>query len=180
MRFLLAITLLFSVCNVTIAQVDSVDSTKTIISQDTTKHSPKKAALLSTAFPGLGQIYNKKYWKLPLVYGSIGTCIYFAFDNNNKFKTNKQNYLDLLNNDPTNPLLATYRADQDFYHRWRDLSIVGASLFYIIQIVDATVDAHFFDFQKKIDNGISFNISPTLVPTNTVRQPLGLKLSIKL
>jgi hypothetical protein len=78
-HFLLLFLLSFNICK---AQSVSSDSTTSIIEKDKPPHSPKKAAIYAAALPGLGQIYNKKYWKLPLVYGGIGTSVYFIIRNN--------------------------------------------------------------------------------------------------
>lgn len=113
---------------------------------------PTRAALLSAALPGLGQIYNKKYWKLPIVYGGA-YALGFGIDWNNG------NYNDLRsalfavrseNIDLTNPLhslpLSTLERETDRFRRDRDFLIIGSILAYFIVIVDSYVDAHLRDF----------------------------------
>ncbi len=132
---------------------------------DTAYHSPKKAAIYSAVFPGLGQIYNRKYWKVPIVYAGFGTLIYFIGYNNSKFKEFKQAYKDFpdykLDFDYPLTLEQIDRA-MTFYKRWKDLSIIGSFGFYIFQIIDASVDAHLFNWSVSED--ISLRIEPSLSP----------------
>ena len=107
---------------------------------------PSKAAFYSAVLPGLGQIYNKKYWKVPLVYGALGTTIYFYISNNNKYHAYRDAYKRRLEgfNDDEFTYLDNSRliAAQKFYQNNRDLSALLTGLFYILNIVDANVDAH--------------------------------------
>lgn len=129
------------------------------------KHSPKKATLLSTFLPGAGQAYNKKYWKMPIIYAAGGTAVYgiiFYSKQYNDFKsayneriTTGSNVDDVYNRFQT-PTLKNFR---DSYRYYRDLSYIGLGAVYILQIVDAAVDAHFFDF--KITDDLSLNVQPT-------------------
>lgn len=148
------------------------------------EHSPKKATLLSTAMPGLGQAYNKKYWKIPIVYGAIGTSLYFAFSNNKEYKRFKTAYGlrldgdDLTVDDFPNLSDASLESNLDFYQRNRDLSFIFAGLFYVLNIVDAAVDAHLFSFPK--NDNLSFNLQPSMQLTQNNRLFNGLSLVIKL
>lgn len=129
------------------------------------KHSPKKATLLSTFLPGAGQAYNKKYWKMPIIYAAGGTAVYgiiFYTKQYNDFKsayneriTTGDNVDEFYSRFQT-PTLKSYR---DYYRYYRDLSYIGLGAVYILQIVDAAVDAHFFDF--KITDDLSLNVQPT-------------------
>ena len=127
---------------------------------------PSKAAFYSAVLPGLGQIYNKKYWKVPLVWGAIGTSGYFYFNNNKKynqfrtaFKLRESGRPDDFNGDT-----GTFVSDdglkraQVFYKKNRDLALFLSIAFYVLNIVEANVDAHLPD--KALDTNISFN--PTL------------------
>ncbi len=118
------------------------------------KHSPHKASLYSAFLPGLGQAYNEKYWKIPIVYAAIGTSAYFMFRNRDSLRR-KQNALNLLsdNDSSTNPAqfyanipIESLKAQRNYYRTNRDYSIIAMAAFYIINIVDATVDAHFYKF----------------------------------
>ena len=170
-------------------------------------HSPAKASLYSAIFPGLGQIYNKKYWKLPLVYGGFGALGYAVSFNQTNFSKYKnayidftdklpetQRYLDVIssNLDPADfdPVLHpdTYDSQQekwfseqlkhnmDYYRRNRDLSYIGLVGLYFLNIVDATVDAHLFDYD--IGNDLSMKIEPRLMYAGRNMNTLGLQISI--
>jgi len=127
-------------------------------------HSPQKASLLSAALPGLGQIYNHKYWKAPLVYIGFGTLAYFIRFNNKEYNHFKKAYLYKVDDDPTTiDPYAEYSATSvknamDTYRRWRDMNVLGAAGFYLLQVIDATVDAYLFEFD------ISRNLTMTILP----------------
>lgn len=135
-------------------------------------HSPRKASLYSAILPGLGQIYNKKYWKIPLVYGGFATLGYFIGWNNKNYKTSQNAYKDLTDDDPETQSymnlkqiiyydlknasdIATLKqgliSSQDYYRRNRDLLIIVTAAFYGLNIIDASVDAHFFNFDISED-----------------------------
>ena len=114
---------------------------------------PSRAAFYSAIVPGLGQIFNKKYWKLPLVYAGVGAPIYFYVDNDSKYREYRNEYKKRLRGiydteDPTFGKLDNDRViqGQQFYQRNRDLSLVVAIGFYILNVVDANIDAHLMQF----------------------------------
>lgn len=151
----------------------------------TKPHSPNKAALFSTIVPGLGQAYNKKYWKMPIIYAAIGTSVYFGITNNRSLKKYKTAYTNRLDDDITtidefDGLLsdAGLEANIDFHQRNRDLAFIVAGLFYVLNIVDAAVDAHLFNFPKT-DN-LSFNLQPNIELTQNNQISKGFKLVINL
>jgi len=118
------------------------------------KHSPHKASLYSALLPGLGQAYNEKYWKIPVVYAGIGISTYYMFKNRDSLRR-RQTALNLLsdNDSNTNPAkyyanipLASLKAQRAYYRTNRDYSIIAMAAFYVINIIDATVDAHFYKF----------------------------------
>ncbi len=119
---------------------------------------PAKAAFYSAILPGLGQAYNKKYWKIPLVYGAMGTSIYFYIDSNKKYQEYRDAYKKRLagSPDPEYAFLDDGRliSAQRFYQRNRDLSLLLTGLFYILNIVDANVDAHLMQFN--VNDKLSF------------------------
>lgn len=141
---------------------------------------PAKAAFYSAILPGLGQAYNKKYWKIPIVYGAIGTSLYFYFDNNKKYHQYRDAYKSRLagfDNDEfqyldDNRLISAQR----FYQRNRDLSLLLAAAFYILNIVDANVDAHLMQFNVN-DN---LSVVPDLQQNDLNYKPnLGLTVNLK-
>ena len=154
----------------------SAEESATVV--DTLAHDPHKAALYSAILPGLGQIYNKKYWKVPIIYAGFGTLIYFIDHNNRYYKDLKQGLIHY--GDTINPYTLKYfnfvlteeqlKNGKDIYKRWRDLSIILTGGFYILQIIDATVDAYLFDWD--VGEDISLRIEPAPVfspgaPPNT-------------
>jgi hypothetical protein len=147
---------------------------------------PGRAALYSTIFPGLGQIYNRKYWKLPIVYGALGIATYAAIWNNQQSKI----YLDAFyqQTDPNNPdpdFFGIYTEAQliELYYqhrRWQDLSIIIGAVLYGLQILDAYVDAHLYDYD--VSDDISLHWQPSLINLGYQSLPalgIGLTLSIK-
>ena len=124
-------------------------ATDTIKSAEINPLAPAKAAFYSAILPGLGQAYNKKYWKIPLVYGAIGTSLYFYSDNNKKYHQYRDAYKKRLAGEEDEfGFLDNGRliAAQRFYQRNRDLSLLITGIFYILNIVDANVDAHLMQF----------------------------------
>ncbi len=126
------------------------------------RHSPKKAAILSAVLPGAGQVYNKKYWKLPIVYGGLaglGTWVGFNAKNlrgfTNAYKMELENTGSGSYKGFTGSQLNVKRDDAK---RNLDLSIILISVFYALNIVDATVDAHLYDYS--ITDDLSVSIQP--------------------
>ena len=142
-------------------------------------HSPRKAAIYSTLLPGLGQGYNKKYWKIPVIYGLGGFLGYKIIQNQKQYKTHRDELFkrDLqtaypslsFNVDPNSPFndLSTelIRTRKDLYRDDRDRFILFSSLLYIVNIVDAVVDAHLVTFTVGENAKLSFE--PTLIPNRT-------------
>lgn len=147
-------------------------------------HSPRTAMILSAVIPGLGQAYNKKYWKIPVVYAALGTTVYF-FDYNNKlYKEYKQAYInktDTLSSTVDNyPYYSEeqLKVFQDDYRRFRDLNVILTALFYTINIVDAYVDAQMVTFD--VSDDLSLQISPALNFHSLKQKPsAGLTLSLR-
>lgn len=151
---------------------DSVKVKKPVV-----EHSPRRATIYSAVLPGLGQIYNRKYWKVPLVYGGFATLGYFINFNNGEYIKFRQAYSDIIDNDPstdsyvklvTDPrrlepdkipqLTESLRNAKDYWRRNRDLVVIGTVVFYAVNIIDASVDAHFFNFD--ISDDLTFNWVP--------------------
>jgi hypothetical protein len=138
-------------------------------------HSPTAAMLFSTCIPGLGQAYNKKYWKIPLVYASIGTTIYFYNYNNKLYREYKRAYInktDTLKSTidfyPKNDATWLLEQVKDF-RKYRDLNIILGTLFYTLNIVDAYVDAQLINFD--VSDNLSMNLTPALNFTTTTSNP---------
>lgn len=173
---------------------DTITSEKKIEPEE---HSPRKAAIYSAVLPGLGQAYNKKYWKIPLVYGGFAAFGYFIDWNNNFYKTSKNAYRDLTDgDDSTNSYLKLKQIkyydlnsptdvenlkrgllrSQDYYRRNRDLLVILTIAFYGLNIIDASVDAHFFNWD--ISDDLTLNWQPTVDQMNN-KNFLTLNCTIK-
>ncbi|GAA3780364.1 DUF5683 domain-containing protein [Flavobacterium ginsengiterrae] len=141
---------------------------------------PAKAAFYSAILPGLGQAYNKKYWKIPLVYGAIGTSLYFYIDNNNKYRDYRNAYKRRLEgfNDDKYQYLDESRlvAGQKFYQRNRDLSALFVVGFYALNIIDANVDAALIQFN--VNERLSMR--PEIYPNDVTFKPnVGLTFNYR-
>lgn len=149
------------------------------------QHSPRMAAAMSAILPGSGQIYNKKYWKVPVIYACAAGLGYSINFNHAKYIEYRNAYKVRLYNGPGTVGNYPKYSDNDlntlqkYYHRYRDLSVIGATLIYFMNVVDASVDAHLFNFSVE-DDDLSFTIHPTLINTAYLNQyTTGLSLSIK-
>lgn len=147
------------------------------------KHSPKKAAIMSAALPGLGQIYNHKYWKLPIIYGGLGTLGYFISYNSGQYTFYKKVYLAKIDDDPNTidkyPQVSPDGLLQllNQHRRTRDILIAGAILVYALNIIDASVDAHLFEFD--VSDDLSLRFEPFVasdVLTGSAYKSFGIKL----
>lgn len=125
---------------------------------------PAKAAFYSAILPGLGQAYNKKYWKIPLVYGALGATLYFYSTNNTKYHEFRDAYKARLagNPDPKYDYLDDSRLiqAQRFYRRNRDLSMLLTVGFYALNIIDANVDAHLGQFNVNDNLSLRTDVRP--------------------
>ena len=128
-------------------------------------HSVKKATWLSTAIPGAGQVYNHKIWKVPIVYGGLAMMGYFIKSNGDKYKKYNDALIKRYDVDPNNEEFTNISSENlrllsDSYHRNRDFSIAGALFVYLLNIIDAHVDAHLFTFN--VDDNLSIQIHPSI------------------
>ena len=162
---------------------------------------PKKAMWLAIVFPGGGQIYNRKYWKLPIIYGGFLGCVYALNWNNMMYRDYSQAYLDIMDDDPTTQSynqfmhLGTtitdknethyknlFKKRKDYYRRYRDLSFFILIGVYALSVIDAYVDASLSDFD--ISKDLTMRVSPTIITTQSERNPIrssgvGLQCSLK-
>lgn len=141
---------------------------------------PAKAAFYSAILPGLGQAYNKRYWKIPIVYAALGAGVYFIIDNNKKYNDYRDEYKArvLGINDPNHPTFSRLSTEsvvrgQKFYQRNRDLSILITGGLYILNIIDANIDAHLLQFNVSDDLSLKPNIQKNYL---TNKQELGFSL----
>ena len=203
-----SVEIITEVNNVDIAQEDSlgeiVDSIITATSSDSFmapsymfKPSPRKAVIYSAIFPGLGQIYNRNYWKLPIVYGGFVGFTYAITWNNGYYRDYLEGYKDIMDDNPETISwhdMLPYGMDydsvdkqwfagvlqqrKDYYRYYRDLSIIGTVAWYLLAIVDAYVDAQLFDFDMSPD--LSMRIEPAIMredQPNYIGNSYGLQWS---
>ena len=198
-------TILTGIPEVKAQQINiSNDSLKVAEPIQKIERSPKKASIYAALFPGLGQIYNKKYWKLPIVYGGYAGLIYVLGWNNNNYKdffqgyriiaqyssvanmkTEEREFLDNLIKNPSisldNPTTFKYistqlKSGKDFYRRNRDLTVIGIAALHVLSIIDASVDANLFDFD--ISDDLSLRIEPMPVNLGNQNLIMGFNLAI--
>ncbi|MBL7886000.1 MAG: hypothetical protein JNJ52_04575 [Flavobacterium sp.] len=174
MRRLLYIALFFFIgTSIALAQdelrIENVKTNDTLKKKTIDPLAPSKAAFYSAIFPGLGQVYNKKYWKVPIVYAAIGTGIYAYTWNNNKYHLYRDAYKNRLAGRPDDfSYLDNDRLiqGQKFYQKNRDLSAIITVALYILNIVDANVDAHLQQFN--VNDDLTFK--PSLQQDDLYRQ----------
>lgn len=151
----------------------------TINNQEIDPLKPAKAAFYSAILPGLGQAYNKRYWKIPLVYGALGAGIYFYSTNNTKYHQYRDAYKQRLAGTPDEfEYLDDARliSAQRFYQRNRDLSMIVTAALYVLNIVDANIDAHLMQFNVN-DN---LSMSPQVYPNEMNYKPnVGLTFNYR-
>ena len=205
-KYIIAIVILYLIC-----------SSQNIIAQDSVaipapvkknhKFIPMKATMLAAAFPGLGQIYNRKYWKIPLVYagfGGVGYGVVFNTKMFNKFtkayqdftdkipetdsyvdvirSANPETYDPVLHPDTYKPSEASWVKDQlllrvDYYKKYRDLSFIGIGAWYLFSILDANVDASLSDYD--INQNLTLSLAPVQVNMNNFTG-IGINLTMKI
>ncbi|MGM9760258.1 MAG: DUF5683 domain-containing protein [Parabacteroides sp.] len=165
------------------------------------KPNPTKAVLFAL-IPGMGQVYNRKYWKLPIVYGAFMGCLYAITWNNRNYQDYSDAYRDLVNDqlnklpqeewhqswqnmssrDPADlykdsNFQTTLKNRKDYYRRYRDLSIILTVGVYALSMIDAYVDAHLFDFDISPD--LSLRMEPVITPKSSYGpSQYGLNCSI--
>jgi hypothetical protein len=168
---------IFCSVNLTLGQNDSTKQETLIEIPDSNKskplksinknHSPKRALILSFALPGAGQIYNRKFWKLPIVYGGIAGLTYLAIFNGTKYQCYRKSYLAMVDDDPLtvntcdpNQSAADMKLYRDSYRENYEYSVAGLFGFYLLIAADAFVDAHLKNFD--IGDDLSLKIKPDL------------------
>lgn len=159
---------------------------------------PTRATWLAVVFPGGGQIYNRKYWKLPIIYGGFAGCAYALNWNGKMYKDYSQAYLDIMDSNPNTksyedllPPNTNYSDDQleqlkntikkrkDMFRRYRDLSIFATIAVYAISIIDAYVDAELSNFDITPD--LSMKVEPTVINNqmNTNQKSVGVQCVLR-
>jgi len=168
------------------------------------KPDSKKAVIYSAIFPGLGQIYNRKYWKLPIVYGGFVGLVYAITWNGKNYNDYTQAYFAIMSDNPLDPEMynkwsvfftpgainpntvtqsdltrwqGSFRSKRNYFRRNRDLAIIGAVALYALCMIDAYVDAELYDFDITPD--LSFRVEPKIETDVFSRKAFGIQLSVK-
>lgn len=183
-------------------QVELDKSTeKVLMKKEPFKPDPTKAVIYSAIFPGLGQIYNRRYWKLPIVYGGVLGLVYAITWNGRMYSDYTKAYKAIMSDDYiakksdysgifpadvdpaswTDSQLQSYRDNirrrRDFNRRNRDLSIIGAVALYALCMIDSYVDAQLYDFNMSPD--LSFRVEPRIGLDDFSQISFGLQCSIR-
>ena len=148
------------------------------------KHSPLSATVYSLALPGAGQVYNKKYCKLPIVYGGLGWMGYRIHQTTKIHRIYRNAYIARIDDDPTTvDTLFTFFTDANVNTRrlsskkQQELAIIGFGVVYVLVAVDAFVDAHLWSFD--INDDLSMRVSPTLLPSSPQQPAIGISLQLR-
>ena len=186
-----------------VAMADTTLQKKQNSKKDWSKWRPdaKRALWLALVIPGGGQIYNRKYWKLPIFYGGVVGCIYALTWNNQMYHDYSQAYIDISDNDPNTHSYSQFlhlgkvidnsnkdyyqdlfRKRKDRYRRYRDLSIFALIGIYALSVIDAYVDASLSEFD--ISDDLSLRVAPTIISDKNSRNPMkpsgiGIGCSLK-
>lgn len=157
---------------------------------------PKRALWLALVFPGAGQIYNRKYWKLPIFYGGFLGCTYALMWNQQMYKDYSQAYLDIMDDDPNTKsyldmlppnyditgreerFKTIFKNKKNYYRRYRDLSAFCFVGVYLLSVIDAYVDAHLSQFDISPD--LSMHLQPAVINTPGVRSSAAYGVGVGL
>ncbi len=163
---------------------DSVE-VETVEESEPQYKSPARASLLSALLPGAGQIYNKKYWKLPIVYGGLGTSIFFIIDNRQQYVRFRDAYIRDINDivsDSSDFAKQGISPDQlraaaDQRRQWMEYSYIATGIVYVLQIVDAAVDAHLYYFN--VSDDLTLHWRPEVYSTRNRGMYTGVTLNLR-
>lgn len=141
------------------------DTSKAVLSKKEIYHRARMASLMSAIVPGAGQFYNHKYWKPPIIYAGLAGFGYMFITYRNEFKGYSNDLRALNDNDPSTntPNSLKYNSDQLLglktdARKYRDIGLIGFSILYLVNIVDANVDAHLKSFD--VSDDLSLNVRP--------------------
>ena len=142
---------------------------------------PKRAGLYSACLPGLGQVYNKQYWKLGVVIAAAGVTSGFMISNYREYNKYRKIYIGMIDSNPETPnTFENYTVDdvkflRDGFRKYLEYSVIAGSLGYILNILDAFISAHLKSFDMSKD--LSFQLMPSM--NQTYQASLSLKIPIK-
>lgn len=194
MKIPLSYILLFFVFVCTTVQAQQNDSLRNNIKKDSIQSKTavkkaiysdaRKASIMSACLPGLGQAYNKKYWKIPVIYVALGGLGYWGITNQTQLKFYSNNLRFENDENPATLNTSGYSSDQlitqkRYYRKYRDIAVIAGILVYLINIVDANVDAHLKTFDVSDDLSLYVKPYSNLDYNNKLQAGLTLKLNFK-
>jgi len=144
--------------------------------------SPRKASIMSAIIPGLGQAYNRRYWKIPLIYAGLGGFGYMFQVNNDNYNFYRRNLIAEYDNDTLTKNRTYYSGEQLksqklYYRKNRDLAAIGVVVIYLLNIIDANVDAHLRTFD--VSDDLSLGIEPWVPVTTSLGFTAGATLRLR-
>jgi Family of unknown function (DUF5683) len=149
-------------------------------------HSPLRATIYSAILPGAGQVYNgnkkngsvfKKYWKVPVVYAGIATCVYYIDWNTKFYRYHKQQYIYEIDDDISTTSIPVERGNlfwMERHRKWMEVSYFSLVGVYLLQILEANIDAHLFYFD--VGNDLSLELHPAIIPAGRMHPGIGLNM----
>lgn len=194
MKILISYLILFFSCFCTVVQAQENDSLRTAQIKDSIQSKravrkaiygdARKATIMSAVFPGLGQIYNRKYWKAPVIYAALGGLGYWGVTNHVKYKYYSTNLKYIHDNDESTVNETPYNSSQlvdqkRYYQKYRDIAIMVGALVYLVNVIDANVDAHLKTFDVSDDLSLQLNPYSNLDHNNKLQAGLSLKIKFK-
>lgn len=162
---------------------DSIEKAKAM--RKKTYSMPRKVTIMSAVLPGLGQVHNKHYWKVPLIYAGIGGFTYMFIINNKEYNYYRKNLKAIYDEDPNTNNVTGYSDDnvqlqKVAYRKKRDLAIIGIGIFYLLNIIDANVSAHLKTFDVSDDLSLQIDPFQEIYTTPQGKCALGGGISFKL
>lgn len=162
-------------------RVDAQAQDTTVADTMVREHSPRKAIIYSAICPGLGQVYNKKYWKVPIIYGAGGAFAYFIGFNHLQYTKFRDGIETGVAGEKILIDGVYYEYEQlplgrDYYRRYRDLSVLGLAAIYFLNVVDAMVDAYFFYFD--VSDDLSMKVEPAIISSPGMTATVGLRINL--
>lgn len=157
--------------------------TDTLTVESDSTHHTGRASLYSAVVPGLGQAYNGKHWKIPIIYAGFFVFGSLIYENNVKYQFFRRNLIAEIDGNPDTENITgrdaeNLRANRDQFRRYRDLNMILLVVTYLLQIADANIDAHLIQFGYR--RNVNLAIEPTTIPTIFhTRSAIGASLTLR-
>lgn len=147
-----------------------LEANRDVLSDSTTQRgpgyklapSPQRATILSAILPGLGQAYNRKYWKIPIIYAAGTGLFYYYLDWSERFQDYRIRYAEAVNRGDPSTITENLKGNRDLYAKYRNYAALGIGILYVANVVDAMTDAYFTEYD--ISDDLSLKVSPLFAP----------------